>query len=142
MSKPDDNASRLRRYRRAEKTRARWLSPGRIVGLILWLPCVAFAVGISAYVRTSPFAPHEAVAHLIARGGCDAASFVGLAPAYRGEPGYHARNDPDGDGIACGSKPVLAEQSLPRPVLSDAAKTGRARRGETRFIGGAKFVRP
>ncbi|WP_245895183.1 excalibur calcium-binding domain-containing protein [Devosia submarina] len=30
---------------------------------------------------------------------------VGLAPAYRGQPGYHENNDADYDGIACEPKP-------------------------------------
>ncbi|MEX2034183.1 MAG: excalibur calcium-binding domain-containing protein, partial [Xanthobacteraceae bacterium] len=32
---------------------------------------------------------------------CNAAHAVGLAPAYKGEPGYWAHNDADDDGIAC-----------------------------------------
>ena len=32
---------------------------------------------------------------------CITARALGLAPAYRGEPGYRAHLDRDGDGIAC-----------------------------------------
>jgi hypothetical protein len=32
---------------------------------------------------------------------CDAVTRAGAAPLYRGEPGYRAALDPDGDGIAC-----------------------------------------
>jgi hypothetical protein len=32
---------------------------------------------------------------------CDQARALGLAPAYRGQPGYAAHLDADGDGIAC-----------------------------------------
>jgi hypothetical protein len=32
---------------------------------------------------------------------CTTARALGLAPAYRGEPGYRAHLDRDGDGIAC-----------------------------------------
>jgi hypothetical protein len=39
--------------------------------------------------------------HVLAAPGCDAARAVGLAPAYRGFPGYWARLDRDNDGIAC-----------------------------------------
>ncbi|HEY8277268.1 MAG TPA: excalibur calcium-binding domain-containing protein [Methyloceanibacter sp.] len=30
---------------------------------------------------------------------------VGLAPAYRGQPGYRASHDRDDDGIACEPRP-------------------------------------
>jgi hypothetical protein len=33
--------------------------------------------------------------------GCDDARAAGAAPIYRGEPGYSADMDGDGDGIAC-----------------------------------------
>lgn len=39
--------------------------------------------------------------HRFAARNCDAARSVGLAPAYRGQPGYYARHDADNDGIAC-----------------------------------------
>lgn len=39
--------------------------------------------------------------HLYASHGCREAESVGLAPAYRGEPGYWPQNDGDDDGIAC-----------------------------------------
>ena len=39
--------------------------------------------------------------HLPAAPNCDAARAVGLAPAYRGQPGYWPRHDRDDDGIAC-----------------------------------------
>jgi hypothetical protein len=32
---------------------------------------------------------------------CDAARAAGVAPLLRGLPGYSARLDPDGDGVAC-----------------------------------------
>ena len=34
-------------------------------------------------------------------GGCNDARAAGTAPIYRGEPGYRADMDGDGDGIAC-----------------------------------------
>lgn len=34
-------------------------------------------------------------------GGCNDARAAGTAPIYRGEPGYRANMDGDGDGIAC-----------------------------------------
>ena len=32
---------------------------------------------------------------------CDQARAAGAAPLYRGEPGYRAGLDADGDGVAC-----------------------------------------
>jgi hypothetical protein len=34
---------------------------------------------------------------------CDEARAAGKAPLLSGEPGYSARLDPDGDGVACDS---------------------------------------
>lgn len=39
--------------------------------------------------------------HQIAARNCDAARSVGLAPAYRGQPGYWPQLDADDDGISC-----------------------------------------
>lgn len=33
--------------------------------------------------------------------GCDEVRRLGLAPLYRGQPGYGSHMDGDGDGIAC-----------------------------------------
>ena len=33
--------------------------------------------------------------------GCNAARAAGVAPIYRGQPGYREEMDGDGDGIAC-----------------------------------------
>lgn len=45
--------------------------------------------------------PFIAARHFVAIGSCETASYVGLAPARRGEAGYWAKNDRDRDGIAC-----------------------------------------
>lgn len=45
--------------------------------------------------------PMVAARHYASIGNCRTASYVGLAPANRGEPGYWAKNDRDKDGIAC-----------------------------------------
>ena len=93
------------------------------------IPVVALAVGLSLFLRTSPYAPAEALLDLVARGGCPAAAAVGLAPARRGALGYHARNDTDGDGIACEREPAARVRAIPLA-------------GGARRAGGAKFVRP
>lgn len=89
------------------------------------IPLVALSVSVSLYIRTSPYRPTEALLHLVAMAGCPAAAAVGVAGARAGEPGYHARNDPDGDGVACNPE-------------GDRAPG----RETTRQVGGAKFVRP
>jgi hypothetical protein len=42
-----------------------------------------------------------ALRHAAAAPNCAAARAVGLAPAYRGQPGYYPQHDRDRDGIAC-----------------------------------------
>jgi len=146
MSQTDDLKRALRtdpdpsrRERRAARTRAQALSPGRIVMALLSLPLVAGGVAVSLYIRTSPYEPPLALAHLVARAGCDAAATVGLAPAYRGGPGYHARNDADGDGVACEIAGFAAE-----PVQDVAYSAPPVDTPDTpkRMVGGAKFVKP
>ncbi|SEJ90837.1 Excalibur calcium-binding domain-containing protein [Cribrihabitans marinus] len=123
-----------RRRRRAERTRARALSPVRLVWLLFSLPLIAGSVAVSVYLRTSPYPRAQAMQHLVARAGCEAAARVGVRYARKGQPGYHARNDPDGDGVACGSAPAArtAASAAPEPPSGPA----------TRQVGGAKFVRP
>lgn len=92
-----------------------WLTP---VGLGLAIACGGvFAydhyAAISAWLRPQSSVPFAAPArsqfdsaemqrrHQYASHGCREAAEVGLAPAYRGEPGYWPQNDGDGDGIAC-----------------------------------------
>ncbi|MCF6233812.1 MAG: excalibur calcium-binding domain-containing protein [Rhodobacteraceae bacterium] len=126
---------------RAARTRAEALSPVRIMVRLLTLPLVALSVALSMYVRTSDYDPPEALAHLVARGGCDAARSVGLAVSYRGGLGYHARNDADGNGVACDSAEVLPVAVVENSVITEpvAIQDTFAR---TRMTGGAKFVKP
>lgn len=39
--------------------------------------------------------------HVAAYPNCAATRALGLAPAYRGQPGYWPQHDRDGDGVAC-----------------------------------------
>ncbi|WP_409515774.1 excalibur calcium-binding domain-containing protein [Brevundimonas sp.] len=48
-----------------------------------------------------PFTPTEKVRHVLAKPNCSAARLMRLAPARRGEPGYHLEHDRDRDGWAC-----------------------------------------
>ena len=49
----------------------------------------------------SPWPVSTTLRHLASAPNCDAARFVGLAPARRGQPGYWPRRDADSDGWAC-----------------------------------------
>lgn len=96
---------------------------------LMAIPVVALATALSVYIRTSPYPPSAALAHLVARAGCPAAAAIGLAGARVGEAGYHAHNDPDGDGIACAPASVPEGLAAPGQLMETKA-------------GGAKFVRP
>lgn len=52
-----------------------------------------------------PFTPTEKVRHVLAKPNCSVARLVRLAPARRGEPGYHFEHDRDRDGWACEPMP-------------------------------------
>lgn len=130
-----------KRQLRAARTRAEVLSPVRIILSILTLPPLALSVALSIYIRTSDYDPPDAVAHLLARGGCGAARSVGLAPSYRGGLGYHARNDVDGDGVACDGTEVLSVEVVENSVLSKPVAIQNTS-ASIRMKGGAKFVKP
>lgn len=106
-----------KRQRRAMITRAHALSPGRILIKVLLIPVVMASITVSVYVRTSPYERQDALRHLAAMTGCDTAASMGLAPALEGQLGYHARNDKNGDGVACGE---MMAQAAPWPALGQA----------------------
>lgn len=127
-----------RRERRAIVTRAKALSPLRILLQVLLVPVVTVALTVSIYIRTSPYERTDALRHLAALAGCDTARSMGLAPAYEGQLGYHARNDKDGDGVACGEA-VIVSSVLPEiPAMSAGAVDDPG----THRVSGAKFVKP
>jgi hypothetical protein len=75
-----------------------WLA--RLLGLVLLVGSIpATVVTIAAYY--SGWSVHDTARHFLAAPNCDAARAVGLASAYRGEPGYWPQHDRDKDGIAC-----------------------------------------
>lgn len=127
---------------RAARLRARTLSPWRIGLKLLSIPFLAVSVAVSIHIRISPYEPPQALAHLIARVDCDAARSVGLAPAYRGGLGYHKRNDPDGNGIACEQGDLFT--AAPEAKGGNLTKTTAESAPDTlvRIVGGAKFVKP
>ncbi|WP_082945786.1 excalibur calcium-binding domain-containing protein [Mycobacterium sp. E1747] len=74
-----------------------------------WLIAGAIAVGIagapgaaqaSPSTTTSP-SPAPTTGASVYYPNCKAACADGVAPIYRGQPGYRAGLDRDGDGIAC-----------------------------------------
>ncbi len=79
--------------------------PGRRWYRRHWIPLVAVAALMVAagwsLMTVKPRTVGEGARHLLAAPNCDAALAVGLAPARRGQPGYYASHDADGDGIAC-----------------------------------------
>jgi hypothetical protein len=101
------------RYKRGQKLRRVFLW-GAIAGLtsvasfaltwgaISWKPWTWLPSG-SATTRISSdsWTPAMMAKHIAASPNCAAARAVGLAPAYRGQPGYWPQHDRDTDGIAC-----------------------------------------
>lgn len=96
---------RLRRL----QARFRRASPARRLQILTWdrfwllVGCgLLFAASYTFASTSLDFgSPIVAARHYVAIGNCQTASYVGLAPARRGEPGYWATNDRDKDGIAC-----------------------------------------
>lgn len=129
-----------KRQRRAMRTRERALSPVRILLNLMMVPVVSGVMTASIFMQTSPFGDTDALRHLIALAGCDAAMKVHVAPAVVGQPGYHKRNDPDGDGVACDEGLTIASIAPPLPHEPPAPETSPMI--EQRYVGGAKFVKP
>jgi hypothetical protein len=100
-------------YRRAQKLR-QVLLWGAIAGLtfsaslaltwsaMTWKPWTRLPSGLSTATLSSGLRTAATQAkHYAAYPNCAAARAVGLAPAYRGQPGYWPQHDRDNDGIAC-----------------------------------------
>lgn len=123
----------LRRHRRADEQRRRALSPLRILLMVLALPLTTGIIAVGTYLRATDKDRPDAVLHLVALAGCDAAKAIGFDTFREGEAGYHPRNDPDGNGIACErTAPTASVQQAPQP----------AEQPPTRQVGNAKFLRP
>jgi hypothetical protein len=52
-------------------------------------------------VTEEELAARDAVEQSVHYGGCNEVRAAGKAPLFRGDPGYGAHMDRDGDGIAC-----------------------------------------
>jgi hypothetical protein len=77
-------------YRQQQQRRSRLLAARMIGGAV----AAGLAIGIIASVDSRPTARAYYA-------NCDAARGAGVAPLHAGEPGYRAKLDRDGDGIAC-----------------------------------------
>lgn len=62
-------------------------------GLLVYKPWTAFT--------SSSWSAADMAKHIVAFPNCSAARLVGLAPAYKGQPGYWPQHDRDDDGWAC-----------------------------------------
>ncbi|WP_424832475.1 excalibur calcium-binding domain-containing protein [Ruegeria sp.] len=109
------------------------MSPLRILVMVLFLPLTIGIIATGTFLRVTDYDRDEAVIHLVALAGCDAATAIGLGPFRKGEAGYHARNDPDGDGVSCGA-------FINKNTRSTTARQPAS--APPRQVGGAKFVRP
>lgn len=130
-----------RRQRRADALRRRALSPLRILFMVLALPLTTGMIAIGVYLRVSEFERHEAVIHLVALAGCDAVGMLGFGPFREGGPGYHKRNDPDGDGVACGSIGLQQPRNVAMPG-NTPSNPQNIQTPKQRTVGTAKFLKP
>lgn len=87
VSRRIERLARLRRLLR----QASWVALAAIIG-----SAAAWAV-----MGPPPWTAWMTLKHLASAPSCDAARFMGLAPAQRGQPGYWPKHDEDNDGIAC-----------------------------------------
>jgi hypothetical protein len=88
-------------------TRARgWLRRQRHrVGMAACAALALAALFYPAAENLSRWPLTVALRHVAAAPNCMAARAVGLAPAWRGQPGYYPQHDRDRDGIACEPSP-------------------------------------
>jgi Excalibur calcium-binding domain len=88
-----------RRARQRESFAVQVISGCTLVGIASW----TLAPQLISQWRTSSTSPAEveAVERSIYYQGCDEARAAGVAPIYRGSPGYREGMDGDDDGIAC-----------------------------------------
>jgi hypothetical protein len=92
-----------RRFRTVSRRRDRVTKLRRFyASAALWVLAAisAFAL-VSALLSLSPWPPMTTLRHIASFPNCDAARAVGLAPAYKGQPGYWERHDRDSDGHSC-----------------------------------------
>jgi hypothetical protein len=98
---------RLRRLKRrfraisARHERAIKLRSVYRVSMIAVLAAIGAFTLCWGLLSLSPWPPMITLRHIASFPNCDAARAVGLAPAYKGQPGYWQRHDRDSDGQSC-----------------------------------------
>jgi hypothetical protein len=115
---PEQRLSRLklgfrgvtRRWDRAVRRRELY----RVV--MLWVIGAVLGFAVAWEFLSSPWPPIATLKHYMAFPNCAATRMVGLAPAYKGQPGYWSRNDRDKDGIACEPWPNQRKNTTPAIV--------------------------
>jgi hypothetical protein len=79
-----------------------WLRQHRLqAGIAVFAALAVAALAYPVVGNLSRWPLTVALRHAAAAPNCTAARAVGLAPAYRGQPGYYPQHDRDRDGIAC-----------------------------------------
>src|SRR5262245_5214950 len=89
-----------RRFRSVSARHGRAIKLRRAVNATL-IAIVGFAVAFVVVWASSPWPVTTTLRHIASAPNCDFARLVGLAPAYRGQPGYWPKLDADNDGISC-----------------------------------------
>ena len=104
------------RRRRARRGPVAWLRRHwHWAGIAAFAAIAIGALALPVLTNSSRWSPAMKLWHAAAAPNCAAARAVGLAPAYRGRPGYYVRHDRDGDGIACEPWPRSAGPAIIRP---------------------------
>ena len=87
---------------RRQRLPAAWLRRHRHrVGMAAFAALALAALLYPAVQNFSRWPLTVELRHVAAAPNCTAARVMGLAPAYRGQPGYYPQHDRDRDGIAC-----------------------------------------
>jgi hypothetical protein len=115
---PDAAAARLRlrfwRTTNRVEWRIRRKRVRRMLGILAAASIVIASASLILAKLLSPWPVMTTMQHLAAFPGCSVARAIGAAPAYRGQPGYWAWQDPDGDGLTCQTRVRAAEPGVYR----------------------------
>ncbi len=85
-----------------------------MLGILAASSIVIVSASLLLVKLLSPWPVTITIRHLAAFSGCSVARSVGVAPAYRGQPGYWAWQDADGDGFTCETRIRPAEPGVYR----------------------------
>ena len=104
LSDPDQRADALKaKFRRVTRRseRAHAIRKARPWIALALLSLAAGGVSLFYWHANAKWTAGETLRHLLAAPNCASTRAVGLAPAYKGQPGYWPKHDADKDGIAC-----------------------------------------